>query len=223
MAAAALIVALLAASAHITIPLGVVPVTLQVFVVVLATLLLVPEWAAAAVALYLAMGALGLPVFSAGQGGLGVIAGPTGGYLVGFLVGIPAGAYMRAVLEKSTHEGGTHEGDAHDENVHEQGAHGQIVLEELVAEERGAPSKKRGRVSQAVADCFAAAIVITFTYIFGTVWLAAVTGTGILGALVIGTLPFVLPDIAKAAAAVAIAAAVRRALGVTRRASAKGP
>jgi len=179
MAAAALIVALLTASAHTTIPLGVVPVTLQVFVVVLATLLLVPEWAAAAVALYLAMGALGLPVFSAGQGGLGVIAGPTGGYLVGFLVGIPAGAYMRAVLER--------------------------------------------RVSQAVADCFAAAIVITFTYIFGTVWLAAITGMGFLGALVIGTLPFVLPDVAKAAAAVAIAAAVRRALGVTRRASVKGP
>jgi biotin transport system substrate-specific component len=95
MVTAALVTALLAASAWITIPFGVVPVTLQVFFVVLAALLLSPLWAAASVGAYLVLGAAGLPVFAGAQGGLGVIAGPTGGYLVGFLVGAFLGSMVR--------------------------------------------------------------------------------------------------------------------------------
>ena len=97
--AAALVTALLAASAWISIPLGPVPITLQVFVVVLASLLLRPGWAAAALGVYLAMGAAGLPVFSNGTGGLGVLAGPTGGYLIGFFVAAPLGALFRLALQ----------------------------------------------------------------------------------------------------------------------------
>ena len=106
MVGAALIVALLAAAAYITVPLGAVPITLQVFVVILALLLLSPGWAAAAVALYLVMGAFGLPIFSGARGGLGVIVGPTGGYLAGFLVGAFAGAYVRITLEKRLDQNG---------------------------------------------------------------------------------------------------------------------
>lgn len=95
---AALVVSLLAASAWIVIPLGAVPVTLQVLLVVLAGLLLSPGWTAAAVGLYLALGTLGLPVFAGGKAGLGVLLGPTGGYLVGFLVGGTIGAALRVVL-----------------------------------------------------------------------------------------------------------------------------
>lgn len=98
MVAAALVTALLAASAWITIPLGAVPVTLQVFFVVLAALLLSPAWAAASVAAYLVLGAAGLPVFAGAQGGFGVIAGPTGGYLIGFVVGAFAGSALRVSL-----------------------------------------------------------------------------------------------------------------------------
>lgn len=98
--AAALVTALLAASAWITLPVGAVPVTLQVFVVVLAALLLEPLWAAASIALYLVMGAAGLPVFAGAKGGLGVIAGPTGGYLIGFLVAAVVAALVRRLLER---------------------------------------------------------------------------------------------------------------------------
>lgn len=97
---AALIVALLAVSAYVTIPLGTVPVTLQVFVVVLASLLLRPGWAAAAMGVYLLMGAAGLPVFSGGLGGFGVLAGPTGGYLIGFAVAATVGSGFRIVLRR---------------------------------------------------------------------------------------------------------------------------
>jgi len=95
---AALMVSLLTISAWISIPLGSVPVTLQVFVVVLTALLLSPGWAAATLGLYLVMGAAGLPVFSHGQGGLGVLVGPTGGYLIGFFLGALLGSALRYVL-----------------------------------------------------------------------------------------------------------------------------
>ncbi|MDY0087061.1 MAG: biotin transporter BioY [Coriobacteriia bacterium] len=83
---AALLAALLAASAWIAIPVGTVPLTLQLFIVLLAGLLLPPRGALFAVGTYLLLGAAGLPVFSGGLGGIGVLLGPTGGYLVGFLL-----------------------------------------------------------------------------------------------------------------------------------------
>lgn len=95
---AALMVSLLTISAWISIPLGSVPVTLQVFVVVLTALLLSPGWAATTMGVYLTMGAAGLPVFSHGQGGLGVLVGPTGGYLVGFFLGALLGSSVRYFL-----------------------------------------------------------------------------------------------------------------------------
>lgn len=93
----ALLAALLAASAWISIPVGAVPVTLQVFIVLLAGLLLGPRSAFAAVGVYLLLGAAGIPVFAGGLGGLGVLAGPTGGYLVGFLVAAPVIALVRQI------------------------------------------------------------------------------------------------------------------------------
>lgn len=98
---AALVTALISASAWISIPLGTVPVTLQVFFVVLAALLLPPVWAAASMGLYVALGAVGLPVFSGAKGGFGVLAGPTGGYLFGFVIGAFAGALVLSLLPKS--------------------------------------------------------------------------------------------------------------------------
>jgi biotin transport system substrate-specific component len=94
-ATAALVAALLAASSLMALRLGPVPVTVQVLVVVLAALLLTPPQAALAVGVYLVEGAIGLPVFAGMTGGLGVLAGPTGGYLVGFLAGAVAGAWVR--------------------------------------------------------------------------------------------------------------------------------
>lgn len=64
-----------------------VPITLQTLAVMLAGALLGWRRAGLSMATFLALGAMGLPVFSGGTGGLGVFAGPTGGYLVGFLVG----------------------------------------------------------------------------------------------------------------------------------------
>ena len=98
LAVSALLAALLAASAWIAIPAGAVPVTLQVFIVFLCGLLLPTRWAAVPVFVYVLLGAIGIPVFSGGVGGVGVLVGPTGGYLLGFILAAPAIAAVRSVL-----------------------------------------------------------------------------------------------------------------------------
>ncbi|ANY15439.1 biotin transporter BioY [Bordetella pseudohinzii] len=76
-----------------------VPVTLQTLGVMLAGVMLGPWRGAAACLLYLALAAIGLPVLPGGRGGLGVFAGPTGGFLVGMLLGvIVAGLVARALV-----------------------------------------------------------------------------------------------------------------------------
>ncbi len=82
---ASLMASLIAAGAYIVIPIGPVPIVLQNMFVLLAGLLLGSRWGLAAVGVYLLAGACGLPVFAGGTGGIGRFAGPTGGYLVGYL------------------------------------------------------------------------------------------------------------------------------------------
>jgi len=63
-----------------------VPLTLATLFVILTGMLLGPWRGLAAVGLYLFLGIVGLPVFAGGQGGFQVIAGPTGGFLLGYLL-----------------------------------------------------------------------------------------------------------------------------------------
>ncbi len=84
----ALFAALICAGSLIAIPIGLpVPVVFQNAFAILAGLLLGPIQGAGAVGLFLVAGALGLPVFSGGKGGMAVIMGPTGGYLMGYFIG----------------------------------------------------------------------------------------------------------------------------------------
>jgi biotin transport system substrate-specific component len=92
---AALFAALIAASAFVAIPLGPVPFTLQVLVVLLAGLVLGPRSGALAVGAYLVLG-LVAPVYAGGASGVGVLFGPTGGYLWGFvLAAVTSGVVAR--------------------------------------------------------------------------------------------------------------------------------
>ena len=70
---------------YIAIPLGPVPIVLSNFVILLTGLLMGSKKGAAVAFTYLLLGALGLPVFAGGASGLARIAGPTGGYLLGYL------------------------------------------------------------------------------------------------------------------------------------------
>lgn len=83
--AVALATALLALSAHLQVPFWPIRLSMQTFVVLAIGLAGGSRFAAATLLAYLAEGATGLPVFQGGAG-LAYMAGPTGGYLLGFLL-----------------------------------------------------------------------------------------------------------------------------------------
>ena len=68
-----------------TIPVGPVPLSLCTLLLYLVPWILDWKGAVAAALVYLAMGAAGLPVFAGFMGGLGHLAGPTGGYIIGYV------------------------------------------------------------------------------------------------------------------------------------------
>lgn len=86
LARVAMMAAVMAVCAWLCVPLA-VPVTMQTFGVLFALVWLGPREGTLALAVYLALGCLGLPVFSGFQGGLATALGPTGGYLWGLLLG----------------------------------------------------------------------------------------------------------------------------------------
>lgn len=82
----------------VTIPIGPVPFTLQMLMITLIICIYPPTWAVASIAVFIVLGALGLPLFSGFRGGLGVIMGPTGGFLLGYIPGVVVGAYFRMFM-----------------------------------------------------------------------------------------------------------------------------
>ncbi|MCF0136900.1 MAG: biotin transporter BioY [Oscillospiraceae bacterium] len=81
----AVMTALTAVCSLITVPFT-VPFTMQTFAVFFSLRFLGGKNGCISIALYILLGAVGLPVFSGFSGGLGHLAGPTGGYIAGFLL-----------------------------------------------------------------------------------------------------------------------------------------
>ena len=81
-----LFAALTGVCAWLSVPVGDIAFTMQTFAVFFALGILGGKWGTLAIFLYLMMGAVGLPVFSGFQGGLGTLLGVTGGYIWGFLL-----------------------------------------------------------------------------------------------------------------------------------------
>ena len=81
-----LMAALTAVGAYLYVPIGPVPIVLSTLFVLLSGLLLGSRWGLASTTLYLLVGAIGIPVFAGGKGGLAHFFGPTGGYLFGYVL-----------------------------------------------------------------------------------------------------------------------------------------
>lgn len=97
-----LLTALLALSTMagaIYLPITPVPITLQTLVLCIIGLTLSWRKGVASVVMYLALGAAGLPVFAGFKGGWAVFAGPTAGFLVGFIFGVAATAALKRVFD----------------------------------------------------------------------------------------------------------------------------
>lgn len=101
MAVTALMTAVTCILAPLSIPIGPVPISLTNFAIYLSLYLL--DWKKGTISyiLYLLLGLVGLPVFSGFTGGIGKLAGPTGGYIIGFIpMAIIAGIVIDKYSEK---------------------------------------------------------------------------------------------------------------------------
>ncbi len=94
----ALVTAILCIIAPITIPLGTIPLTFSLFVIILSATILGSRLTAISTLLYLLIGACGLPVFSNFTGGVGVLFSLTGGYLFSY----PVVALIAGIKKHST-------------------------------------------------------------------------------------------------------------------------
>lgn len=183
MVLAAVFAATIAVSAFVVIPIpgSPVPFTMQVLVVLLASAVLGSKTGFASVLAYLAIGALGVPVFSGGRAGIAVLAGPTGGYLWGFLL---ASAVVGRIASGA----------------------GSVADFGAGAGSDAACSANSDRWRMLLAMSAGIAVI----YVFGWVQLAIVANIGFARAFAVGVLPFIPLDLAKAAAAGSIALRVRR-------------
>lgn len=88
--------AIIAILAQVTIPLPLIPITGQTLAIGLVVTILGMKLGVLSVIVYILVGAVGMPVFSGMSGGFGVLVGPTGGYIIGFLPSaLLMGLYMR--------------------------------------------------------------------------------------------------------------------------------
>ncbi len=183
-------IALMAVSAWVSVPFGPVPFTLQTFVMVFALLVLTPGECLAAIGGYLVIGAVGLPVFSSMRGGIGVLAGPTGGFLWGFLLGaVVALAFLR-LADMRLRRGAANEGETGDGVA------------------RGGRVKRRALA----VDVVAGFLFLLVMYVCGWIQLMGVAGLGPEAAFATAVAPFLVVDGVKLVAGVLTARAVRKAL-----------
>jgi biotin transport system substrate-specific component len=156
---------LTALAAQVRIPLGFTPVPLtgQVFAVLLAGVLCGRYYGGLSQGIYVGLGVAGVPWFAGWSGGLGAIAGPTGGYLIGFI---------------------------------------------LAAEMIGYVSERSARARSFLPMLGLMLAGVAAVHLCGVLQLAVYLGGHLKGALVMGTLPFIGVDAAKALLAASIATAL---------------
>ena len=82
----AMMVAFIAVASQVVVPFGPVPFTLQTMAVFIVSYWLGFKRGVIAVASYIILGAIGCPVFAQMSGGIGVIVGSTGGFIIGFII-----------------------------------------------------------------------------------------------------------------------------------------
>ena len=179
----AIAIALTAACAMVTVPLGPIPFTLQNFAISFIILALKPKEAVAAIAGYLLLGAIGLPVFSGFSGGFAKLLGPTGGFLWGYLVG---GIVACAIVAAGRKISGPKEAVA--------GARWKQVLRSAGWE---------------IAAMLALICIIDAC---GCLQYMALYQVDFMGAFLVCAAPFLVVDVCKALAAIVCAEAVRAAL-----------
>lgn len=197
----ALCVAIMAVSAWVTVPLGPIPFTLQMFAITFAVVVLTPKQAIAAIAAYLVLGAIGVPVFSGMRGGFGVLAGPTGGFLWGYLFGVTAAVFFLKFVRARTNW------DATRAQLAREAAADPAAMAAL-----GLGAKTLRFLRMAGVDVVAGVMFTAIAYVCGCIQYMALMGVGVEAAFLACCAPFIVVDLIKIVAAVLCAQAVRTAV-----------
>ena len=176
-------IAFMAVSAWITVPFGPVPFTLQTLAVMFVIFALKPKEAMAAIAGYLILGALGLPVFSSFRGGLAALVGPTGGFIVGFLIAGAAALAVGALLKSNTRF----------KKKDKRSFFGTSIATDTLA-----------------CNLVMGIVFLVVLYVFGWAWLMYIGHLSAEVAFVTAVVPFIAVDIIKMIAAVLLAQAVSK-------------
>lgn len=185
-----LTIAIMAVSAWVTVPLGPIPFTLQMFAVTFAIVVLKPQEAITAIVGYLLLGAIGVPVFSGMRGGVGVLAGPTGGFLWGYLFGVAAAVLLLMVVRSRS-------------------ARREAQADPASAAALTGMQKVLGFLRVAGVEIVAGILFTAISYLCGWAQYMAVAGVGPEAAFLACVAPFVVVDLIKIVAAVACARAVK--------------
>ncbi|WP_251197458.1 biotin transporter BioY [Anaerotardibacter muris] len=178
-------IACMAVTAWVSVPIGPVPLSLAPLAVFFTLFALSPRNALIAICGYVLLGAIGLPVFTGFRGGLGAVFGPTGGFIMGYVIGAFLLLFLSPVLEK-------HKAFASTTSV------------SLF----GSQVKKGFLLRNLVVGIFFAAVY----YIFGWLWLMVAGQLSAGAAFAAAVAPFVIPDLLKMLLAVFLAQAVGAAL-----------
>lgn len=97
----AIFAALMCVFSVITIPTGIIPVTLGLFGIMLTAVILGAKKGTISVAVFILLGVVGFPVFSGFKGGVQVLFGPTGGYIWGYIpMAIVIGLFASGLSER---------------------------------------------------------------------------------------------------------------------------
>ena len=180
----ALMAAILCIVGPIVIPIGMVPMSFANMAIYLTILLLDKKKAIISVILYLFIGFIGLPVFSGFTGGVGKLFGPTGGYLMGYLVMSLIAGKILEMLDKIK-DGKRFFSDSTDK-------------------------VKSVKWYINFRQIWALVIGTTGLYFVGTLWLMFQSKLTFAAALSVGVLPFVFFDIIKIVAAVGLGNAIKK-------------
>lgn len=97
----ALLTACMCVSAYITLRVPPIVLTLQTLIMNIAAILLTPFESLMMMSTYLIIGFIGIPVFSGGTGGIARLVGPTGGFIIMFLIATPAMSFTKRFFKSA--------------------------------------------------------------------------------------------------------------------------
>lgn len=182
----------------ITIPLGFtpVPVNLGTLSVFLTGGILGKKYGTLSMAVYVLLGATGVPVFSGFRGGIGVLAGPTGGYIIGYIVAV---LIIGLLMENTVKTSGSSSSES----------------ELSAAEKKSSPigsSARKKRIPVVLACAAAMTAGLLICYALGTAWFMFSTSTPLWASLVSCVFPFLPGDAIKIAAAAILTTRLEPAL-----------